>query len=460
MTTPALKRTLRPVHLAAIGMGTTIGIGWIVLTGRWIADAGPGGAALAFAIGGSLMLLVALCYADMATRLPSASGEFEYVSAVFGQGWGFAVGWFLLLGYVGICCFEGLALAWLLSVLAPGHMGPVLYSSLGSPVRVLDVVVVVGGATFFSALNIMGARESAAFQVAVTVGKVLLSLVFILIGITGGDIAHWTPVFEPANAPWAGIASVMVMVPAWFCGFNALPQALGEAESRPTASALSRLLASVIVLTTLFYVVVIIATATAAPRAVLLGSELPVVAAIEVVAGPVGGQVVLVTGIVALLSAWNAAMFAASRLLSTLGRGGALPGVLSRVEPGTGTPSAAVLFVGVVALAGGLMGRAFIAPLVQIGAIGFSVAFIATCLSTLHLDIRAPGPSRGIPLRTAAAVGAAALGGVVAMSLHAIFSGREGWPPEATALAAWLGLGLILRRLATRPGSGPCGASE
>lgn len=435
-----LKQSLGLAHLAAIGMGTTIGVGWIVVTGGWIADAGPGGAALAFGLGGLVMGFVALCYADVASRLPQASGEYGYVSFVFGRGWGFVVGWLVLMGFVGICCFEGLALAWLISVLAPDLTGPTLYTSLGAPVRVLDVVVVAGGALFFTAINYFGARESGRVQVIVTVAKVGLSLAFVAIGLARGDVANWAPAFEPASAPWEGVAGVLIVVPAWFCGFNALPQALEEAKSRPSRVMLARLLGGVIVLTTLFYAGVIAATAAAAPRGLLVGAELPVVAAIEAVAGVWGGRIVMITGVIALLSAWNAAMFAASRLLHTLGRDGVAPVGLARVHPRYGTPHQAVLFVGVVALAGGLMGRAFIEPLIQIGAIGFAVAFIATCMVSLTLkNERLAG---GALITAAAWIGALALAAVVAFSVFSLFSGKAAvWRAEAFALAGWTLIG-------------------
>src|SRR5690606_35479705 len=152
-----------------------------------------------------------------------------------------------------------------------------------------------------------------------TVGKVALSFAFIVLGLAGGAGENLPPAVEPEGAPWTGVAAVLVVVPAWFCGFNALPQALGDAESRVSFKQLAFLLGAVIAVTTLFYVAVIIATAAAAPRALLAQSELPVVAAIESVAGPWGARIVLVTGVVALLSAWNAALFAASRLLHALG---------------------------------------------------------------------------------------------------------------------------------------------
>lgn len=451
MSAPALRRSLRPVHLVAIGMGTTIGVGWIVLAGGWIADAGPVGAALAFGGGGIVMALVALCYADLAVRLPQAGGEYGYVTAAYGRGWGYGVAWFVLLGFVGICCFEGLALAWLLTVLAPELAGPVLYTSLGAPVHLLDVAVVATGALGFTALNFVGARQSATVQVVVTVGKVGLSCGFILIGLVGGDSTNLAPLFAPAAAPWEGVAAVLVIVPAWFCGFNALPGALDEAESRPDALALARLLVMVIALTTLFYIGVIVATAAAAPRVVLQGSELPVVAAIEAVAGPAGGRIVLVTGLVALLSAWNAALFAASRLLYALGRHGAVPVLLARVHPRFGTPATAVVLVGVLALAGGLMGRAFIEPLIRMGAIGFAVAFAATCTSSLCL-YRAAAPPRGWWLWPAALVGSLSLAGVVLLSLYRMTAGGTSLPPEAAALVGWMAAGLLLWWLGRRRG--------
>lgn len=445
MSGGALKRSLGLAHLAAIGMGTTIGVGWIVVTGGWIVEAGPGGAGLAFVLGGAVMTLVALCYADVASRLPDASGEYGYVSKAFGRGAGYAVGWLLLLGFVGICCFEGLALAWLISVLAPGAAGPEIYTSLGVSVRVLDLCIVAGGALLFTAVNYSGARESGQVQVLVTALKIGLSAVFIALGLGLGQSANLAPVFEPAAAPWRGVLGVLIIVPAWFCGFNALPQALDEAKTRPSRAQLSALLILVIVLTALFYVAVIAATAMAAPRGALAHSELPVVAAIEAVAGPWGGRIVLVTGIVALLSAWNAAMFAASRLLFTLAREGSAPTFLARVHAKHGTPHNAVLFIGLTALAGGLMGRAFIEPLIQLGAIGFAAAFVATCLVAFKL------PSGGVLIKLAALIGAATLGCVVVLSLVDLV--QRNAVAELIALAVWAVLGLGFW-LAARVGRG------
>ncbi|HOP18760.1 MAG TPA: APC family permease [Amphiplicatus sp.] len=444
-----LKKSLRPVHLAAIGMGTTIGMGWVVVAGGWINDAGPGGAALAFVLGALIMGLVAQCYADLTIRLPEATNETAYVEAAFGRLYGRIIGWMVLLGFVGICCFEGLALAWVISVLAPSLKGPTLYTVLETPITLLDILVVAGGGAFFTFLNVIGARESASVQVAVTAGKIALGLVFIIIGIAGGAPENLAPVFSPADAPLKGMTLVLVTVPAWFCGFNALPQSLSEARERPSAKLIARLFASVIVLTALFYIGVIAATAIAAPRADLAGSELPVMTAIETVAGPWGGRIVLVTGVVALLSAWNAALFASSRMIYNLSASGALPSFLARVHPKFGTPVNAVIFVGAVALAGGMMGRAFIAPVLQLGALGFAIGFLATCASYLRLF----GVSAPLPRVFAAGFAAISVWAVIMLSVYTMFAGKSGLPPEAAALATWIGIGWVLLAAARRGGT-------
>ncbi|NLU67079.1 hypothetical protein HCC30_07310 [Streptomyces sp. HNM0574] len=55
-----------------------IGFGWVVLTSDFIRAAGPGGAALAFAVGGVVVALVGLCYAELVSAMPHAGGEHVY----------------------------------------------------------------------------------------------------------------------------------------------------------------------------------------------------------------------------------------------------------------------------------------------------------------------------------------------------------------------------------------------
>src|SRR5690349_7485087 len=97
-----LKKTLGGVQLFSMGFGSIVGVGWIVLMGFWFRQAGPGGTAVAFLLGGLLLALVGLCYAEMSTMLPVAGGEASFAFASFGTPVGFVVGWAMTLMMIAV----------------------------------------------------------------------------------------------------------------------------------------------------------------------------------------------------------------------------------------------------------------------------------------------------------------------------------------------------------------------
>ncbi|MDX2059423.1 MAG: hypothetical protein SFV24_16550 [Gemmatimonadales bacterium] len=70
-----LKKSLGGVQFFSIGSGGIVGVGWIVYMGLWFGQAGPVGTVLAFLIGGLLMSLVALCYAEVGSMYPVAGAR-------------------------------------------------------------------------------------------------------------------------------------------------------------------------------------------------------------------------------------------------------------------------------------------------------------------------------------------------------------------------------------------------
>lgn len=67
-----LVRSISARQFFAMSFGSVVGVGWIVVLGDAVGQAGPGGAELALGLGGLAVLLVAFCYAEMAARLPAA----------------------------------------------------------------------------------------------------------------------------------------------------------------------------------------------------------------------------------------------------------------------------------------------------------------------------------------------------------------------------------------------------
>ena len=73
----------------ALGCGTIIGVGWLVVMGDWLHRGGPLGAAL---IVGAAILLIGYVYGRFVMLLPDAAGEIAYTAEVFPATVSFATG--------------------------------------------------------------------------------------------------------------------------------------------------------------------------------------------------------------------------------------------------------------------------------------------------------------------------------------------------------------------------------
>src|SRR5438046_9026773 len=101
----ALRRVLGPVALVAFGVGATVGARLFVTLGRVAAlEAGPA-TLVSLAISAVGCALAALCYAELASQMPSAGGAYAYAHAALGELAAWATGWVLLLEHgLGVAC--------------------------------------------------------------------------------------------------------------------------------------------------------------------------------------------------------------------------------------------------------------------------------------------------------------------------------------------------------------------
>ncbi len=61
-----LKKEIKLRSLFMLAFGTIIGIAWLIVLGSWLSQAGSLGAIIGFVIGGGMMLLIGVCYAEVA----------------------------------------------------------------------------------------------------------------------------------------------------------------------------------------------------------------------------------------------------------------------------------------------------------------------------------------------------------------------------------------------------------
>lgn len=69
-----LSRDLSLFHITMMGLGMMIGAGVFLGIGTSIAQAGPGGVILTFALNGVIAICTAMSYAELSSAIPHAGG--------------------------------------------------------------------------------------------------------------------------------------------------------------------------------------------------------------------------------------------------------------------------------------------------------------------------------------------------------------------------------------------------
>ena len=88
-----LKRGLASRHMQMIAIGGAIGTGLFLASGATVANAGPGGALLAYAAIGLMVLLLMQSLGEMSAHQPVAGSFQTFATKFISPSFGFAMGW-------------------------------------------------------------------------------------------------------------------------------------------------------------------------------------------------------------------------------------------------------------------------------------------------------------------------------------------------------------------------------
>jgi APA family basic amino acid/polyamine antiporter len=450
--TSGLKKEIGWRQLFSLAFGTIIGIGWVTVLGQWLVQAGSLGAILGFAGGGIVMIFVGLCYAEMASMFPVSGGEVAYSYEVYGLQTTFLTGWMLALTFIGVVAFEVISVGWIGSVVFPSLKGPLLYRISGDGVNLGSLLMALASGVGVSWLNYRGAKMAATFQYVAVWGLLLTSLIFITVGLVGGEASYLEPLFvrSKSGSVWLGVVGIFATAPFWYSGFDTIAQAMGEKKEGASLHLVGRVIVVAIVAAMLFYGLVIASTSMTMPRSELTALELPTAAAFQAAfRSPFLGKLVLMAGLLGLLTTLNAFFFAATRVLYALGQSRVLPPFFSTVHPVLGTPVGAVVFVAFLCMLLAFLGRSAIMPIVNSGSASLGLVFLLTCVGVLRL--RRKQPQRVRPYRAPGLwMVIAGIAGSVLMLLIAIYlpySAAEGrFPMEWTFILVWSAFGVVCWR--------------
>lgn len=260
-----LHRSVGKLSLLFTGVGAIIGSGW--LFGALYASqiAGPA-SMLSWLLGGAIMMIIGLVYAELATMFPVAGGIIRFPHYAFGSFASYSSGWISWLAAAAVTPIEVLAtiqyaepyIPWLMQEVA----GVFVLTLPGGAVAVALMFV-------YSLINLMGVRLFAQFNNVLVWWKLaVIALLIVMLFLLEFNLSNLT---AHGFAP-SGWGAVFTAIPAAGIGFaylgfrNAVEYA-GESENPQQAVPFA--VVGAIALTAAIYVLLQFAFITGLPERLL-----------------------------------------------------------------------------------------------------------------------------------------------------------------------------------------------
>ena len=439
-----LARKLRVVDYFALGWGTMVGVGWLVVMDDWLLRGGVLGGILGFAIGGALLLPIGYVYGQLVKAMPDAAGEVAYTAKVFPQSISFATGWMMVLAYFIVCPCEAVAVGRIAGYIFPALDSLELYRIAGRPVYLPHLIIGLGLTGLLTALNYRGIRLSATFQNWTAFGTLALFVVFVSFGVAKGSPRNFPPLFT--HGEFISILLVLQIVPYFMTGYESVAKAAEEASPDFRSRGFFKAIWMAIIVGILFYTIVIAAVGYVAPWRQLTGEKFMTAVAFE---HAVGSRwivsVILAAALLSLFKVFNGNFVASSRLLFAMGRRGLIDRRVAEIHPRNQTPSVAVLWVGLATAACMFLGDAILVPISEVGSVASAAGWFAACAAYYRMG---PAPRERAVAVVGATVGMLMILMKIVPAVPGHFSGYE-WLALGIWSAVGVGLGWRERRLAT-----------
>ena len=370
-----LKRDLGWWDVLALSIGSVIGSGIFILPARAAGAMGPAGL-VPLLIGAGLAYILALCYAECASRFQGTGGAMLYAREAFGPSAAFGVGWATWLARV--ASWAALTHAFI------KYLRP-LFPDLSEH----TTVWIIGLVAVLTMINLRGVGFSGKANTALTLLKLIPLFVFVALGLFHIDLERMTP-FAPHG--YGDLGSTTVLLFYSYVGFEGMviPAAEAKDPKRQMPRALLMGMGIIIVL----YVGIWAVCQGTLPTLAESGS--PVGDAAAQFMGPWGSKAVHVGILISVLGINAFMALVTPRALYALGREGMLPRVLGRVAP-RGTPDLAILLTSLVVIALALTGT--FEQLALVSVVCRIAQYIPTALAVLHLRVRddLPEPAFRVP---------------------------------------------------------------
>jgi APA family basic amino acid/polyamine antiporter len=393
----ALRKRLSARHLIGFGIGVVIGTGIFTLTGIQAKNTAGPAVVISFGIAGVVALLAALCYAELASAVPTAGSAYSYAYATTGELVAWIIGWDLFLEFaLGAAV---VARGW------SGYIGNLLdlpTSMFGekSTVNVGAIAIVV----VLTVIAVLGIRESARFTGALVIIKVAICAFVIVAGawyVRGTNLTPFVPPGRPADGagglkqtliqaiagidPAAfgigGVLTAAAVVFFSYTGFEAVAN-LSEETRKPSRDLPLGLLGTLGVATVLYIGVSLVVVGMVHYTDIDEGA--PIADAFDQVGLGWASSLVSIAAVAGLTSVILVDLVTVSRIGFAMGRDGLLPQSIAKVNPRTGTPvRMTLLYAAIVLVLAAFIPLSTLADLVSIGTL-FAFVLVSAAVPLLR----------------------------------------------------------------------------
>jgi len=387
-----LVRSMGLFPLTMIGVGATIGTGIFFTMVEAVPKAGPS-VILSFLIAAITAGLTALCYAELAARVPASGSSYSFAYATVGEFGAFIMAACLLLEY-GLAA-SATAIGWsdYLNNFLTHALGWQIPESLRSPMIVsgtaglelhpgqfnLPPVLLVA---MCCVMLVRGTHESSRANAVMVLIKLSILAFFVVVAFTGFDASNFTPFFNTdASRGLAGMAGVTAAAGTVFFSFIGIDTiaTAGEEVRDPTRTVPKGILAALIIVT-VFYMLVAVAALGAQPAHLFEGQEAGLSVILENVTGRAWPALVLSAGaVISVFSVTLVTIYGQTRILYAVSCDGLAPAAFKAIDQRTRTPVVNTVIVSaVVASVAGLVDSTYLWDMVSMGTL---TAFIVVSIA-------------------------------------------------------------------------------
>ncbi len=364
-----LKKVLKPIHIWALAVGLVISGEYFGWNYGW-GVAGTLGFLIATIIITILYITFIFSFTELTASIPHAGGPFAYAFRAFGFKGGLIAGYATLIEFV----------------FAP----PAIAFALGSYVHFLFAAVpvmltAVACYLVFTIINLFGIKESAVFNLIVTVLAVIELLIFI--GIVSPAFKMQNFIKDDLPFGYSGIFAALPFAIWFYLGIEGVAMVAEEVHD-PHRSIPKGYIAGIITLVLLALGVMMFSGGIGNWKS-LSTIDYPLPASISMVMGKTNGLTKMFAGIglFGLIASFHSLIIGYSRQIFALSRSGFLPKVLSDVNTKFQTPHWALIagmIIGLVSLFTGTTDKVII-----ISALGAVVMYCISMMSLFKLKKQA-----------------------------------------------------------------------